>query len=108
MIKYISTPNPELLQSNGGGNSGPYHSGHVMWDGNGQKFKVIDSNGTTQDMYGASVSIEAGYKLKEMVAWYEQKRLEEDRIKELCKQYPNLDEARKEFEIIYNIVKEHK
>lgn len=106
MLKYINSPNPELIQVTSNSQTGPYHSGHVMWDGNQQKFKVIDGNGNSQDMYGSSGVIEAGYKLKEMYAWYEQKRFEEEKIKELCKQYPNLEEARKEFEILYNIVKD--
>jgi hypothetical protein len=77
-----------------------------MWDGNAQKFKVMDGNGNSQEMYGVTATVEAGFKLKEMLSWYEQKRMEELQIKELCKKYPNLDEARKEFEILYNIVKD--
>lgn len=106
MIKYISTPNPELVMASLNGNSGPYNSGAVYWDGNQQKFKVIDSNGGAQDMYGQSASVEAGQKLKEMLAWYETKRTDEAQLERLLKEYPNLAEAKREFDILYNIVKE--
>lgn len=108
MIKYISTPSPDLVQGNVNGTSGPYVNGAVYWDGNAQKFKVVDANGGAQDMYGMSVSVEAGYKLKEMVAWYEMKKIEEAQLAVLLKEYPNLAEAKKEFDVLYNIVKEHK
>jgi len=43
-----------------------------------------------------------------MIVWFEKMRAEEEAIKELCKQYPNLAEAKKEFDVLYNIVKEQK
>jgi len=106
MIKYIGTPNPDLVVASLNGSTGPYSSGAVYWDGNQQKFKVIDSSGGAQDMYGQSASVEAGHKLKEMLAWYETKRTEEAQLERLLKEYPNLAEAKQEFDILYNIVKE--
>jgi hypothetical protein len=97
-----------LLESTGNGQSGPYHSGHVMWDGNAQRFKVMDNHGQSQDMYSNSVTIQAGYRLKEVVRWAEQKMFEEKQLQALCKEYPNLADAKQEFDVIYNIVKEHK
>lgn len=108
MIKFITTPNPNLLQSTVSGNSGPYHSGAIYWDGSQQKFKVIDGQGQTQDMYGATASIEPGFDLKEMHAWWLEKKAEEANIKALCEKYPNLAEARQEYEILYKLVKDHK
>lgn len=104
MIKHITSLD---LQINISGQPGPYHSGHVMWDGNGQKFKVMDGNGNSQDMYGASVSISGGNQFQEMYAWMIQKKAEEAELKQLCAQYPNLEESRKEFEMLKQLVKEY-
>ncbi len=105
MIKYISSPD---LTVNISGNSGPYSSGAVYWDGNAQKFKVIDSAGGSQDMYGASASIELGSQFKEIQAWVLKKQAEERELERLCKEYPNLSEAKKEFDTIYKLVKDYK
>ena len=106
MIKFISTPTPDLVQGSVNGSSGPYQSGAVYWDGNAQKYKVIDANGGAQDMYEMSVQVEAGHKLKEMISWYERKKAEEAQIETLLKDYPNLAEAKKEFDVLYNILKD--
>jgi hypothetical protein len=90
------------------GQPGPYHSGHVMWDGNGQKFKVVDNHGVAQDMYGATVNISNGSMVQEMYSWYMQKRNEEAELKRLCATYPNLEEVRKEFEMLKQLVKDYK
>jgi hypothetical protein len=77
-----------------------------MWDGNAQKFKVVDNHGVSQDMFGATVNISAGSVFQEMQSWYMQKRAEEAELKRLCAEYPNLEEARKEFEMLKQLVKE--
>jgi hypothetical protein len=105
MIKNINSPDMQVIVS---GQPGPYHSGHVMWDGNAQKFKVVDNHGVSQDMYGATVSISAGSVFLEMQSWYMQKRAEEAELKRLCAEYPNLEEVRKEFEMLKQLVKEYK
>jgi len=105
MIRYIASTDMQVTVS---GQPGPYHSGHVMWDGNAQKFKVLDGNGNSQDMYGATVNISAGSMFQEMYAWYKKKRTEEAELEHLCQQYPNLEEARKEFEMIKQLVKDYK
>ena len=53
-------------------------------------------------------NINVGTKLREMIVWYEQKKSEEQQLAQLCKEYPNLAEAKREFDSIYNLVKEHK
>jgi hypothetical protein len=59
-------------------------------------------------MPAGTANINVGPKLREMLTWYESKKLEEQSIKDLCKEYPNLAEAKKEFDTLYNIVKEQK
>jgi hypothetical protein len=103
MIKNINSPDMQVTIS---GQPGPYHSGHVMWDGNRQVFRVIDNQGVSQDMHGATVNISAGSVFLEMQSWYMQKRAEEAELKRLCAEYPNLEEARKEFEMLKQLVKE--
>lgn len=105
MIKHISSP--DLLVSVSG-TSGPYRSGAVYWDGNNQKFKVVDPNGGTEDFYGATATIEAGSLFQEMRTWYLKKVAEERELEQLCKEYPNLAEARKEFEMLKQLVKDYK
>lgn len=105
MNHIILTPDL-LLESTNNGNGGPYHSGHVIWDGNQQKFKVLDVNGSLQDFYSSNTTIQAGHRLKEVVAWVEEKRREELELKELCSRYPNLEEARREFEVLHQMLKE--
>jgi hypothetical protein len=105
MIKYISSPDLNVTVS---GQVGPYRSGAVYWDGNAQKFKVIDSNGGSEDFYGASVNIDAGQQFRDIQSWVLKKQAEERELAQLCKEYPNLEEARKEFEMIKQLVKEYK
>ena len=105
MIKYITSLD---LAVSTNGNSGPYSSGAVYWDGNAQKFKVIDASGGAQDMYGASVNIELNAQFHEIQSWVLKKQAEERELEKLCKEYPNLAEAKKEFDMLYKLVKEYK
>jgi hypothetical protein len=107
MIDYIVCSDPTILDVSSY-NNGPYTSGAIYWDANGRQFKVIDANGNAQTMPAGTANINVGTKLREMLTWYESKKLEEQIIKDLCKEYPNLAEAKKEFDTLYNIVKEQK
>lgn len=107
MIDYIICSDPSVLEVSTY-NNGPYTSGAIYWDANSRQFKVVDANGNSQTISSGTANINVGTKLREMITWYEQKRLEEQQIAELCKQYPNLAEAKKEFDVLFNIVKEHK
>ena len=90
------------------GQGGPYHSGTVIWDGNAQKMRVVDGQGVAQDMYGQDLSIGAGPYMSTVLAWAYKKMAEEEQLDKLCKAYPNLEDARREFEILKQIVKDHK
>lgn len=90
------------------GQAGPYSSGAVYWDGGSQKFRVVNSAGGTEDFYGATVSIEAGSQFRDIQSWVLKKQAEERELEQLCKEYPMLAEARKEFEMIKQLVKDHK
>ena len=105
MIKYISSPD---LQVSISGQNGPYRSGAVYWDGSAQKFKVMDANGGSEDFYGATVTIDAGQQFRDIQSWVIKKQAEERELEKLCKEYPNLEEARKEFEMLKQLVKEYK
>ena len=107
MIDYIISSDPSILEVSSY-NNGAYASGALYWDANSRQNKVIDSNGVAQTIPQGTANINVGPKLREMITWFEQKRLEEKQIVELCKQYPNLAEAKKEFDVLYNIVKEQK
>jgi hypothetical protein len=108
MIDYIISTDSTIIEASAHGGSGAYISGAVYWDSNSRQFKVIDGNGNPQTLSGGTANISVGTKLREMIAWFEQKQFEEKQLAELCKQYPNLAEAKREFDSIYNLVKEHK
>lgn len=105
MIKHISSPDLIVSVS---GSGGPYRSGAVYWDGNNQKFKVVDPNGGTEDFYGSTATIEAGPLYRDMQLWVMKKQEEERELEKLCREYPNLAEARKEFEMLRQLVKDYK
>jgi len=105
MIDYIVCSDPSVLEVSSY-NNGPYTSGAIYWDANSRQFKVVDANGNSQTISAGTANINVGSRLREMITWYEQKKLEEAQIKTLCEQYPNLAEAKKEFDVLYNIVKE--
>ncbi len=108
MIDYILSTDTNIINANAHNMSGCFTSGAVYWDSNTRQFKVVDQNGNSHPLGGATANISIGIKLREMIDWFEQKRFEEDQIKELCQKYPNLAEAKREFDSIYNLVKEHK
>lgn len=105
MIKSIASPDLEVSIS---GAPGPYHSGHVMWDGSEQKFRVMDGNGNSQEMYGAHAHITMGNDWQVIRNWVFQKQAEERELAQLCKEYPNLEQARQEFEMMKQLVRDHK
>jgi hypothetical protein len=105
MIDYINSSDPSILEVSTF-NNGPYTSGALYWDANSRQYKIVDVNGSAQTIPQGSANINVGPRLKEMVAWYEHKLLEENKIKELCEKYPNLAEAKREFDVLYNLVKE--
>lgn len=108
MINYIMSSDSQVIDVSQPGSGGGYTSGAVYWDANNRQFKIIDSNGNAQSFTPASTNVNVGPKLREMLVWFENKKLEEQQMIELCKQYPNLADAKREFDAIYNLVKEHK
>jgi len=108
MIKYVMGSDSSVIDASVMNSGNCYSSGAMYWDSNQQQVKVIDSNGNATTLSGGSVNINVGSKLREMIVWFEQKKFEEQQLAQLCKEYPNLAEAKKEFDSIYNLVKEHK
>jgi hypothetical protein len=107
MIDYIVCSDPSVLEVSSY-NNGPYTSGAIYWDANSRQFKVVDVSGNAQTIPAGTANINVGPKLREMIVWFEQKKLEEQQIAQLCKEYPNLADAKREFDTLYNIVKEQK
>jgi hypothetical protein len=107
MIDYIISSDPSILEVSSY-NNGSYSSGALYWDANTRQYKIVDISGNAQTVPQGSSNINVGPKLREMITWFEQKRLEEKQMAQLCKEYPNLAEAKKEFDVLYNIVKEQK
>lgn len=105
MIKTIASADLGITIS---GQPGPYHSGLVVWDGAEQKFRVMDAKGNSQDMHGANVFITMGNEWQLIKNWVFQKQAEERQLAQLCKQYPNLEQARIEFEMIKQLVQDSK
>ena len=107
MIDYIISSDPGVLEVSSY-NNGSYTSGAVYWDANSRQYKIVDVNGNAQTVPQGTANVNVGPKLREMIVWFEKMRAEEQQIAELCRQYPNLAEAKKEFDVLYNIVKEQK
>ena len=105
MIKYVYTNAFDCIQPSVNG-SMPYRSGALYWDHTAQQYKVVDSQGNSEQVMGQTISFDIGAKLKDMLYWWEQKVREEKEIDALCKEYPNLAEARTEFETIKALVKD--
>jgi hypothetical protein len=119
MISWVMSSDSSIIDASKNSGSGPYSSGTVYWDANASSFNVIDSNGNKNMIPNETVDIKVGSKLREMVAWYELQRIIENaqtaEIEQLCEQYPNLkdalediEKARRDFKILYNLVKERK
>lgn len=107
MIKSILNTDG-MITAVASGQGGPYHSGAVFWDGSAQKMRVMDTDGVSQDMYGQDVHISGGHALMMVMAWAYKKMAEDEDLDKLCKAYPNLDEARKEFAVLHRLVKDNK
>jgi len=105
MLKYVFSNTQEAVQVSLSG-SMPYRSGAVYWDHYSNQFKVVDAQGGVEVVSGQSISVSAGGELQNIMAWCRQKMAEEAELKALCRQYPNLDDARREFETLRNIVKD--
>ena len=107
MLKTITSSYPNIILTAGGSTPMvPQISGAVYWDGNRSQFKVLDGLGGSQDMHFANASITPGHELMEMIGWWRNKEIEEANLKNLCAQYPNLAEAKQEFDVLHKLLKE--
>jgi hypothetical protein len=104
---FHATSSDQLIQISVRNNGGTYHSGAVYWDGNTQRLKVVDGNGNAQDMYGPTVEASGSPILWSVVQWATNKMEQERQLEELCKKFPNLADARREYEFMLNLVKDH-
>lgn len=107
MIKSILNTD-SMITAVASGQGGPYHSGAVFWDGSAQKMRVMNTDGISQDMYGQDVHISGGPALMTVMSWAYKKMAEEADLKRLCAEYPNLEQVRQEFEMMKQLVQDHK
>ena len=105
MIDNIVSSDPDIIAVSYY-NNGAYTSGALYWDASVRQHKIVDISGNAQAVPQSLANITVGSKLKEMMAWFEIKKAEEQQVAELCKNYPNLAEAKREFDVLYNIIKE--
>lgn len=92
-------------------NQGTYYgapTGAIWWDSNTQGFKVVTGPGQSADLPMHSANIEFRPEISRILGWAERKMQEDEQLDQLCKRYPNLAEARKEFEALYNLLKDHR
>ncbi len=85
----------------------PYNgpTGQVWWDGNTRSFKIVSGPGQSMDLGMDNVNLEFRPEVERILRWAERKMQEEDQLDQLCKKFPNLDEARREFEVLLALVK---
>jgi hypothetical protein len=80
-------------------------TGQVWWDGSTQRLKVVTGPGQSMDLHSNSANIEFRPEVNRILEWAERKMQEEDQLDQLCKKFPNLEEARREFEVLLALVK---
>ena len=81
-------------------------TGAVWWDNNTQSFKVVTGPNQSMELGMDTVNVELRPDVERILRWAERKMMEEARLDQLCKQFPNLEEARREFEIMLALVKD--
>lgn len=107
MIRINSTGSP-LLSTNQGGrtyvsNNGP-GSGIVRYNTQSQQLEVFDGQNWTQ--YYQDINLVLSQQIEYLLQWVDTKRAEDRELDRLCKEYPNLAEARQEFEILRRLVRD--
>lgn len=104
MFNRITSQNPLVVDVFGQDNIS-HTSGAVYWDAASRQYKIIDSVGNSTPVPMSYASIAPGHTLQKMVDWFERKQYEEQQIRELCEKYPNLADAKREYDALYNLLK---
>ena len=92
-IKVSSVPTPDI-------------SGAVYWDASIRQYKIVNQQGISHPVGYCPVDISIGSKIEEMLVWFNKKLVEEYQIQELCKKYPNLAEAKREYDTLVSLLKD--
>lgn len=80
-------------------------TGEVWWDSNTQRFKVVIGPGQSMDLQTNVANIEFRPEVARILEWAERKMKEEAQLDQLCQEYPNLDQARREYEVLLALLK---
>jgi len=105
MIKNVFSSSVLLTVSPTQTSGQTYQSGSVYWDGNTQNMVVIKDDGSKYPLYGTDVYITSSTEIDPVVNWVRKKMKEDADLDKLCLEYPNLDEARKEFAVLHGLLK---
>lgn len=85
-------------------NNGQTFAGQVRYNSSNQSLEIFD--GTMWMQYNTTFpSVGLTAEAEELLDWAKQKKAEEDELVELCKEYPSLDAARRQLEMIKIFVK---
>lgn len=82
-----------------------YISGALYWDANQRQFKIVDSAGNSSTVPVGYDTVTIGQRLQNIISWVEAKQQEEFEVKALCEQYPNLADAKREYDSLLNLIK---
>lgn len=78
----------------------------VRYNTGSQQFEVADGKGGWHTFY-QDIDITLSDLANDLLQWASKKRSQEQELDRLCKEYPNLAEARHEFEILHRLVQDH-
>lgn len=84
------------------------HTGQVWWDSASNSFRVVTGPGQSHELGSGSINLELNPDIERVLQWASRKMQEEEQMDQLCKRYPNLEEARREFDALYAILREHR
>jgi hypothetical protein len=87
------------------GFSGMQGVGNVRYNTSSQCMEVYDGNNWIRLNTG-STYLDVSSKTRNILQWAEKKMQEEQRVEELCKQYPGLSKARDNYELFKKFVNE--
>lgn len=63
-------------------------------------------DGLTWIPLNSHVTVDLDHRVRELLGWVSQYRQEQEDLDRLCREYPNLAEARREFEILRRLVQD--
>ena len=101
---------PGLAVANAGGNY-PYvnmnnaSAGMVRYNGNSQNLEIYDGS-SWMAMYSSAANVTLDYDVQTILNWARQKMQEDQRLQELSKKHPGIEDLRQKLEVMVALVQQ--